>query len=624
MSSPRLLTALRSVICLTMLLLVCLATPALAEEQILSYSSDISVHVDASMTVTESIRVRSEQNRIRHGIYRDFPTTYKTPAGVTKVRFDVLDVRRDGQAEPYHIQSLSNGKRVYIGNKDRILPPGEYSYTIRYRTDRQLGFFGNRDELYWNVTGNGWIFPIDTVTARVRLPDGIAISNDSLKAYTGYQGQRGRDYRSRVDADGTAVFETTRPLHATEGLTIVVTWPAGVIARPSRVQKARWFLRDNTGILFGTGGALVVLIYYFLAWMRVGRDPAAGVIIPRYEPPKDFSPAAVRYVRRMGYDSRAFASAVIDMAVKGYLTIDEDKKVYTLTRRTGADDAALSPGERKIVSKLFGGRNEIVLEKENHSSVRAAINAHRTTLRNEYHKAYFRTNGWLLLPGVLVSLVVLLVAGFETSPESASLVFLCFWLAGWTFTVFMLIRQGQKFMAAMFLLFEVLAIVAVIDLATYQFVLLLLALIVVNVLFYYLIKAPTDAGRKLLDEIEGLKMYMEVAEKDRLNLLNPPELTPQHFEKLLPYALALGVDQRWSEQFAAHLASQGRSAAQYQPVWYRGAGWPGFSTGGFSSSLGASLSSAVSASSTAPGSSSGFGGGGSSGGGGGGGGGGGW
>lgn len=600
------------------------APQAPAAERILSFFSDISVQRDGSMIVTEAIRVASEGRQIKRGIYRDFPTRYKTSFGTMNVEFDVLSVARGGRPEPYHVEDRGNGKRVYIGDKDRMLPPGEYDYTIRYYTDRQLGHFEGRDELYWNVTGNGWAFAIESAGARVALPAGITLREDAVQAYTGHQGDRGADYRSRVDADGAAVFETTRPLGPREGLTIVVSWPAGVIERPGRAQQLGYLIKDYAAAIFAALGTLLVLAYYLMTWLRVGRDPEGGVVIPRFEPPAGLSPAAVRYIRRMGYDSRAFASAVINMAVKGFLTIDDHDDEYTLNRDRAAEPSRLTRGERRITEELFGNRDSVVLEKSNHRSIRGAIKAHKNWLRNEYHKVYFNTNGWMLLPGVALSMLVLLVAGFAVLPQPAEFLFLSVWLTGWTFTIFMLIRQGQKLMAAVFALFELGAIAAFIGMGSYEVVVLLLILIVVNAVFYYLIKAPTDAGRRLLDEIEGLKMYMEVAEKDRLNLLNPPEYTPRHFETLLPYALALGVDQQWSEQFSTHLARHGRDQAAYRPSWYRGRRWNGINAAGFSSSLGASLSSAISSSSTAPGSSSGGGGGGISGGGGGGGGGGGW
>ncbi|WP_172684204.1 DUF2207 domain-containing protein, partial [Desulfosarcina cetonica] len=167
-----------------------------ARERIRSYDSRIDIHTDGQVVVTETLRVVSTANQIRHGIYRDFPTRYRNDrGGEVVVRFDVLDVRRDGRPEAYHTQSLSNGIRVYMGKKDVLLKPGEYTYTLVYRTDRQIGFFDDYDELYWNVTGNGWDFAIDQVQARVRLPAGADVVRHA--AYTGPAGDDGRDFTAR-------------------------------------------------------------------------------------------------------------------------------------------------------------------------------------------------------------------------------------------------------------------------------------------------------------------------------------------------------------------------------------------------------------------------------------------
>jgi uncharacterized membrane protein len=154
---------------------------------------------------------------------------------------------------------------------------------------------------------------------------------------------------------------------------------------------------------------------------------------------------------------------------------------------------------------------------------------------------------------------------------------------------------------------------------------LLLSTIFLNFLFAWLLKAPTLPGRKIMDQLEGLRMYLSVAEKDRLNMINPPENTPELFEKMLPWALALDVEQQWCEQFADILNQTDGEWQGYQPLWYNSS--RGFSANSFGSALGNSLAATISSSATAPGSSSGFssgGGGGFSGGGGGGGGGGGW
>jgi uncharacterized membrane protein len=219
------------------------------------------------------------------------------------------------------------------------------------------------------------------------------------------------------------------------------------------------------------------------------------------------------------------------------------------------------------------------------------------------------------------------IAGFSYSGEAAATVMMMsVWLTGWSFGVFMLIRQRQILMAIIFVFFEIVALGTFFEVGSWAFLILLVSLIALNAVFYYLLQAPTFTGRKLMDRIEGFRLYLATAEEDRLNALNPPEQTPELFEKYLPYALALGVDQAWSERFAATLqraAMQDRKTT-YRPGWYSGSNWNSFDPAGFASDLGSSLSSAVARSSVAPGSSSGSGGGGSSGGGGGGGGGGGW
>ena len=152
-----------------------LSVPAFAEEYIEHFHSNIVIMANGEMEVTEHIRVRAEGKAIRRGIYRDFPTRYKDGRGHNiTVGFELLSVKRDFQPEPFHTKSRSNGIRIYIGDSNVYLDPGHYSYQIRYRTSRQIGFFDNQDELYWNVTGTGWAFEIRRATARITLPERMA------------------------------------------------------------------------------------------------------------------------------------------------------------------------------------------------------------------------------------------------------------------------------------------------------------------------------------------------------------------------------------------------------------------------------------------------------------------
>ena len=186
--------AIRISIVVGVILSTCvLRRPAMAQvaapsgaEQILDYHSDIRIRQDASLLVRESIRVRSASIKIHHGIYRDFPTRYLDHRGNRYVvRFEVVEASRDGQPEKFHTQDQINGERIYLGDEKVILPPGEHTYELVYTATREIGFFADHDELYWNVTGSGWLFSIARVSATVTLPSDIPAASIHSEGYTG-------------------------------------------------------------------------------------------------------------------------------------------------------------------------------------------------------------------------------------------------------------------------------------------------------------------------------------------------------------------------------------------------------------------------------------------------------
>ena len=563
--------------------LLALAPAAWAREGISSYHVDIQVLADGGMEVAEHIRVRAEGSRIRRGIYRDFPTRYRDRFGNrVVVDFEVLGVERDGRPEPWFTEKLSNGVRVNTGNDDFLPVPREYTFTIRYRTTRQLGFFADHDELYWNVTGLGWEFAIDQASARVRLPTAVPAGDMALEAYTGPQGAQGRDYLARAEADGIAWFETTRRLATGEGLTIVVGFPKGTVAEPTTAQRLGWLLYDNRGALVALAGLLLLLFWYLRSWYRVGRDPAAGPVFPRYEPPEGWSPAELRFLWKMGYSDRCFAADLVQLAVQGRVLIQQDgRSDWRLERLPAPAGAAPVPAAQKaLLDTLFSSGTWVELKNSNASVIGGARGMHNNALDQRLHPSHFKRNAGPLLLGWLFSIAYAVLA---------------FWLG-----------SGDALVLTIILL--VLAVIA-------------------HGVFAALMKAPTAEGRRLLDAIEGLRMYLGVAERDELARLKAPGggeapvLDPERYQALLPYALALDVEEAWTRHFTAAVGAAQAEQTARSIRWYQGTGSIA-SLGAMSSSLGSTLSSQISSSATPPGSSSGGGGGGSSGGGGGGGGGG--
>jgi uncharacterized membrane protein YgcG len=617
------------------------AAPAAAEERITSYVSDVAIQPDSALEVTETIDVHSEGDRIRHGIYRDFPTLYSgRNGGRVRVGFKFEGAERDGHPEPATVEPLSNGVRMKIGSADTELQPGEHRFVIHYRTTRQIGRFGSYDELYWNATGNGWGFPIDVAEARIRLPSSADFGQWSV--YTGPQGSTGHNAQVISQAPGQISFRTTWPLAPYEGLTVAAAFPKGVVGNADDTTKLGWWLSDYGPPAVGFLGLLAILSFYFTAWHRAGRDPKAGTVVPLFDPPDDLSPAGMRYVREMSTDNRAFAAALVDMGVRGHVKIEEvdggwlEGESRTIERLPG--QVPLPEDEQAALSQLLSTGEIIAMKQKNWEKFSSAKSALDGALKAKYEGKLFKRNyGWAAAGlGVFIAALwfaaasVALASGFATPLTigvaiGAAVATLLFILAQQE------MRSGGKCLInalAVLFGFGALALGAPLFLEAlstgWWFPLLLpaLALPIVISAFWW-ISAPTIEGRKVLDHVAGFKQYLSITERERLDRMTPPKNTPELFEKYLPYAIALGVENHWADRFAPVLAAA--AAAGHQGfAWYAGSSSPWSDTDGFVSSVGSSLASSVSSASTAPGSSSGSGGGGSSGGGGGGGGGGGW
>ena len=645
--------------------LLCVATAFAAAAQedpdrIPRFAADIVIEADGALLVSEEIDFEVTPQSVKRGIYRDFPTTYRDLWGLTeRVGFDVLEVTRDGAAEPYVLESTPFGTRVRIGSAGVYLRPGVHHYRIVYRSTRQLLFHADADELYWNVTGNDWAHPIDRAEATVHLPAGA--ESLAWAVYTGYSGEAGGDYRRNVNPDGSVTFAATRTLVPGEGLTVAVSFPKGFVAEPDAETRLRQALEDNLGLLVGLAGFALTLGYFLRQWAKVGRDPEAGIVIPLFEAPDGLSPAATGYVWAAARGSGlgralAFAVALTSLAIKGRVTIAEDGKRYTLTkapikaaRRRRPEK--LPPGEATVMQSLFptGRGSEVVLKPSYSAEIGSAVDALYAVLEREYSDAYFRHNIGFWLFGMLLALGTLVAAGLLQTGNPEVLAFVAFGtLFGGAFTVPVILigraalpewrallqgRARKPVGTILITLFAGLFALPPLGIAYFAFdffglamLALMAALVFMVAVFFQLMKAPTRLGREMLDQVEGYRLYLSVAERDRLNMLTAePEMTVERFEHHLPYAMALGVEEQWAARFAASASAASRQAAEA-----RSRRWYNASSGisdlrGMTTGLAGGLSRTLSSAATRPSSSSGgSSGGGSSGGGGGGGGGGSW
>ncbi|GMB81319.1 DUF2207 domain-containing protein [Shinella zoogloeoides] len=625
---------------------------ARAEEYFDRYSSDIVVAKNGTLTVTETMRVHAEGNRIRRGIYRDFPLTFTDADGREKeVGFKILGVERDGRPEPYHTESIRRGIRIFFGSSDTQLAPGFHDYRLTYETSRQIRFFDTHDELFWNVTGTEWAFPIHRASATVTLPAGI--SAQELTYFTGPHGATDRNARAE-NRGSRALFETTRALGPQEGLTIGVKMPAGSIDKPTAAEERALFFKDNRNLFLAFGGFALVLGYYLWAWLAVGRDPPRGVIVPRWDAPEGISPALVNYIDGKGFGGHgwtAISAAFLNVAVKGLVELGDLKNSITVTRTDKPLQGPLPTGEATLLAALPAAGSHFSIQKSNGRNVQKLGRDFRDAMEKEHRQKYYHANWPQAIGGIVLTLACLAaLLIFGSLPEEGITLVVMPVFASIFISVFAAglgqnLRQARTLGARIFAValiafvgFILLTVFGGIALATFVSVeaagqLPLFAaiggIVVTNLVFFFLMGAPTPVGRRMMDGIEGLRQYLTLAEKDRMNTAGAPEMSPRHYETLLPYAVALGVEKPWSQTFDRWLltAAAAGAAAAYQPAWYHGDGFSSSSfsdrMGGFAGSMAGTMRSSLP--DPPKSSSSGFSsGGGSSGGGGGGGGGGGW
>lgn len=550
-------------------------------EKLNSFHTDLSVAANGRLTVTESINAHVEGIEFKRGIVRTLPLSFEDHNGrKSKVRYDVSEVRMNGGTAPYHTERESGNYVIYVGDKNTLLRPGDYQYQITYSTQGQVGFFDDHDEIYWNVNGNGWNFVVDSISASIHLPATAQVKQTAC--YTGSFGSTTNDCTSS-EADGPTVNFQGRSLFPHEGLTVAVGFQKGVVAPPPPPT----FFEQYAVPLVAGAITLLLLLYYFITWFRFGRDPDMPTVIPLFAPPGNMSPASVGMVIDGGFHNSLITPALINLAVKGLIRIDEhkekqllglfSKQTYSIVQLKTA--AELPKEEQDIYDRMYGGGQKSfdfdgtydVQVKNMATSFKKVLTSQWNALLNKGNNVKF----WLIPILTVVACIAILI--FMAN---------AYWGA--------------------------------------NDVIHFIAFVVVNILLFllytYLIKRPSGEKQALRAQLLGFKMYLSAAEEKQLQHFNPPQITPEVFEKFLPYAIAFKVEKIWGDRFQEML-SKALVDQSYHPTWYSGSV---MNYGVFSQHMNSSLSNSFRSSSTPPSSSGGSGGGGYSGGGGGGGGGGGW
>ncbi|HUK43430.1 MAG TPA: DUF2207 domain-containing protein [Candidatus Bathyarchaeia archaeon] len=504
------------------LVVAALAIPAAARSwRIANFEAAIDVHQDGSAFITE--RITATFTGQYNGIYRTIPIEYPGPHAANYTLFvDVIGVKEadSGRALRYELHRQGSYRQI------KIYIPGavdaDKTIEIGYEVKNATRFFADHDEFYWNVTGNDWPVPIDQASAMVMFPPDAA-GQIRAQGFTGIYGSRQQEVTSEV-RDAAAIFETTSRLPMRAGLTVDVFIPKGILHEPGELRQIAWFVQSNPVVLL----PVIVFAVMFGLWYTVGRDPDPGIsVAPMYEPPKDMTPAECGTLVDDSVRPRDITCTLVDLAVKGYIKIEEVAEQHLLFSgrdyifhllKPRSEWKQLAAHEQVMLQNLYAGSGE---------------STSLSTLKNHFYTA---------IPAIKDDLISELKQKglYTVDPESAHAYLIGTVVA--IVVVLLLLNHFGHFPLLQSGFWSVLAVIVS-------------ALIVY--LFGRQMTAKSLKGVRTYVQVLGFEEFMNRVDKDRLK-----QMPPDTFEKFLPYAMALGVEHHWAQAFAGII--------QNPPSWYAG------------------------------------------------------
>jgi len=496
-------------------------TTAQTEEYIQKYDVEIQLNKDRSIDVEENIQVYFMEDA--RGLTRSFPTKRSIDNKSVDTKYQNLQVYKNGNSEPFTKGKSDDDDLYYIGSQDVILDPGYYQYNITYSVPNQIIFDDGKVQLRWNAIGTDVVFRSEKAKVTVKFEEDMKFLDS--KMYVGKYGSGQNEARVKETRQGNEiVYNIDEGLTSNEAVTIEIDLASESVVAPTFFQKYSSFL---TLLL----GGLAMFFYFILTWFKYGRDPKPNPSALLYDTPENLSPASINYIEQERYTGRALTSSLIALATKGFIKISKDgesgifkKEVYTIEKLRNTD-GELPVEQANIIDTLFSKNSTVYLDGEYQKVVQATRRSHQVVLQTQHREFVKKGNNlkFILYP-ILILIVVLVISSILANTIE--------------------INSYPHF----------------------KNVLIFIPLSIVSLIIYrYLIIQPTVERLNLQEEIKAFKQYIEMNVNDLSKLNDAPERDISHFESLLPYAYALGVESNWSDSFSDIMKQ-----SSYSPDWSGG------------------------------------------------------
>lgn len=501
----------------------------LAEEVIKSFESLLQVQTDGSIIITETIRVHHEGINIRRGIYRELPTK-------NGEIYKFIGVKRNGADEPGFVERNFGSYRINTGDDSLLPSPQTSTFEIKYKVLNVPQSYDGYDEVYWNVTGDQWAFPIEEVSARIELPSGAEIIQQS--GYVGYTGSK-----EKAEYIGNGKFKG-RYLHSGEQLSVAVGFTPGIVSTEKTVSRINIYKNIVLFVLY-----CVYLAFLISTWRVKGKDPVGRIIMPRYEAPAELTAAQAACLYNKNETKDIVSISLIQMVLNGFLKLTVTKEKSFLSGPTYLLEK--QGKEPSNVEERGFYNNSMELDGKYNSTVKNIVKNIESNIISSMTPYYKRNQPLILFPTMLCLFLMLFICFWGEG--LLSLLFLLIFITIFLSTLVSFVTFRTMFKQCLFIgvVFVVLKFLIFTELSTENFQSLLIFLTFGTCsVFAFLMYQPTEKGQRLTEHLEGLKMFLKTTEVPVTDKHKTEEiLSLENMEKMFPYAMALGLENEWKNRF---------------------------------------------------------------------------